>query len=149
MANKNDSDKTAKISFMISLSANCSIFHAYDKRHLPGPLTVLFLYLHIVMFFQMEPYIINLVICLFIVCHFAGDLLKSLLLLPSFQTHCMWKFLGQGSNPSCSCNNAGSFNQLLQAGKRTHAFTGTRATAGGFCAHCATGETPLLLFSCL
>ena len=64
-------------------------------------------------------------------------------------THSIWRFLGQGLNPSCSHNlchgstNTGSFNPLCQAGDQTRASTGTRAPVVGFLTHCATTETPV------
>ena len=50
----------------------------------------------------------------------------------------MWKFPGQGSNPSCSCSNTGSFNPLRWAGDRMCTSTTTPATAVGILTHGAT-----------
>ena len=63
------------------------------------------------------------------------------------RTHNIRKFLGQGLNPSCSCNlchsgsNAGYFNPLYLAGDGTHASAVTWATAVRFLTHCATVGT--------
>ena len=62
-------------------------------------------------------------------------------------THCIWKFLDQGSNLSSSCNlchscsNAWPFNTLCQAGDWTQASAVTQATAVVFLTHCATTRT--------
>ena len=56
----------------------------------------------------------------------------------SGHTYSIWKFLGQGLNPShshdlcSSCDNDRSFNPLRWAGDQTHASTATQATAVGF-----------------
>ena len=60
----------------------------------------------------------------------------------------IWKFPGQGLNPSCSCDlccscsNPVSFNPLCQVGDRTHASAGTWAATVWFLTHCATAGTP-------
>ena len=62
----------------------------------------------------------------------------------------IWKFLGQGLNPSCTCNlcrscdNAGSFKPLCQARDQTH--TSAVTTAVGFLTHCAAAGTPYIIF---
>ena len=60
-------------------------------------------------------------------------------------THGMWKFPGQGMNPShsYSCGSARSFNPLCQAGERTWTSAGTQATAVRSLTHCATAGIPL------
>ena len=57
-------------------------------------------------------------------------------------THGIWKFQGQGQNPSCSCSNMGSFNPLPQAGIQTHAFAVNHAAAVGFLTQRTTVGTP-------
>ena len=63
-------------------------------------------------------------------------------------THSIWKFLGQGLNPSHICDlchswgNAESFNSLCQAGIQTCASTVTGATVVGFLSHIATAGVP-------
>ena len=60
----------------------------------------------------------------------------------------IWKFPGQGLNPShscdlcCSCSNARYFNPLHWAGDQTSASIATQATAVGFLLHGATAGTP-------
>ena len=54
----------------------------------------------------------------------------------------IWKSLGQGLNPSHSCNNAGSFNSLSFQGWNPYAPAATQATAVRFLTHCATVGTP-------
>ena len=68
-------------------------------------------------------------------------------------THSIWKFLGQGLNPSpncnlhCCCGNTGSCNPLHWAGNWTHTSTVTWASAVGFLTHCtATGIPSFILF---
>ena len=51
-------------------------------------------------------------------------------------THSIWKFLGQGLNPSCRCGSNGSFNILHLARHRTRASPETQAAAVGFLTHC-------------
>ena len=68
-------------------------------------------------------------------------------------THGTWKFPGQGSNSSHSCNlhhrygNARSFNPLCLAGDQAHTSTALSATAVGFLTPCTTAGTPPLLSS--
>ena len=63
-------------------------------------------------------------------------------------THSIWKFPGQGLNPSHSCKlshsccNAGSFNTLPWAGDQTYTSTVTRATTVGFLSHWTMVGTP-------
>ena len=70
----------------------------------------------------------------------------SLFIWPHLQH--IWKFLGQGLNPSCSCHlchscsNTRSFNPLCQAGDQTHASAANQAAVVGFLAHWTTAETP-------
>ena len=60
----------------------------------------------------------------------------------------IWKFPGQGLNPShscdlcCSCSNARYFNPLHWDGDQTSASIATQATAVGFLLHGATAGTP-------
>ena len=67
-------------------------------------------------------------------------------------THSIWKFLGQGPNPSHSGDlhhsfgNTGSFNPLYQGGYQIHTPTATQAPAVGFLTHCATSGTPISFF---
>ena len=62
------------------------------------------------------------------------------------------KFLGQGLNPSqscnlrCSCSNARSFNPLCWAGDGTHASAATQAAAVRFLTQCATMGTTRVLY---
>ena len=61
----------------------------------------------------------------------------------------VWKFPGQGLNPShscdlChSCSNVEFFNPLCWAGDWTCAFTVPWAGTIGFLTHCTTAETPI------
>ena len=63
-------------------------------------------------------------------------------------TCCLWKFLGQGLNPSCgcdlcyNCSNTKSFNSLFQAGAKTCASAAPLATAVRFLIHCTAVGTP-------
>ena len=63
-------------------------------------------------------------------------------------TRDMWKFLGEGLNPShscklChSCGNNGSFNPLCRAGDWTCVSAATWASAVGFLTYCTTVGTP-------
>ena len=60
-------------------------------------------------------------------------------------THCIWKFLGQGLNPSHSWAAVAipdPFNPLHQTGDWTHTSAATRAAAVGFQTHCTTAGTP-------
>ena len=57
-------------------------------------------------------------------------------------THSIWKFPGQGLNPSHSWGNTKSFNPLHQAGGRTHTSAATWAPAVRFLTYCTTAETP-------
>ena len=59
-----------------------------------------------------------------------------------------WRFLGQGLNPSCSCNlhcihgNARSFTPLNRAGIQTHTSRVIQAASVGFLTHWAMAGTP-------
>ena len=78
--------------------------------------------------------------------------LQHLSLFLSFFGHIcsIWKFLGQGLNPSsscdlhCKCSNAGSFSPLHWAKDRTHNSEVTRATVVRVSTHCAPSGTPNL-----
>ena len=60
----------------------------------------------------------------------------------------VWKFLGQGLNPSCSCDlgpscsNARTFNPLHRAGDQTRTSAATQVAVVGFLTHCITVGTP-------
>ena len=64
----------------------------------------------------------------------------------------MWKFLGQGLNPSCSCDlchrcsNTGSFHPLHWARDQTCTSVATGATETGFLKHWITVGTPMHIF---
>ena len=64
----------------------------------------------------------------------------------------IWKFLGQGLNPSrshdlChSCDNTGSFNPLCWAGDQTRTSAANWAAAVRFLTHCAMAGTPVIFF---
>ena len=66
-------------------------------------------------------------------------------------THNIWKFLGQGLNPSHSCDlchrggNAGSFNPLRGARNQTYGSAGTQTAAVGFLTYSTTAGTPALM----
>ena len=55
----------------------------------------------------------------------------------------IWKFLGQGLNPSWRCINTGSFNPLPRVMDWTHAPAATWATAVRFLTYYATAGTAL------
>ena len=64
----------------------------------------------------------------------------------------VWKFLGQGLNPSCSCDlchrcsNTGSFHPLHWARDQTCTSVATGATETGFLKHWITVGTPMHIF---
>ena len=67
-------------------------------------------------------------------------------------TFVIWKFLGQGWNPSHSnlCSKARCFNPLCQARDQTWTSTVTHTTAVGFFTHCAMAVSPISCnFKCI
>ena len=58
----------------------------------------------------------------------------------------IWRFPGQGSDPSQSCGNNGSFHPLLWTGDWTSTSIATQATVVRVLNHCATAATPKRLF---
>ena len=58
----------------------------------------------------------------------------------------IWKFPGQGSNPSRGCGKAGNFNALSQAGDRICTSVATWVTAVEFLTYCTPARTPCQVF---
>ena len=71
----------------------------------------------------------------------------SILFFPFYNcTLGIWKFLGQGLNPSHSCSNTRYFNPLCQAGDWTSTSAVTWAPTLEFLTHCTMEGTPHFLF---
>ena len=69
------------------------------------------------------------------------------------RTHSLWKFLGQGLNPTTAVTYAAAaamldpLSPLCQAGNQTHASAVTWATVVRFLTHCHSGNSLLLLLT--